>query len=101
WAHRTGEGIQPGEVYRDADTLGRFLEMIAASKGLIAEVEAAKAEAVNGLSAAKAPNATAPAPPTIGDGSSSSPPATLFRVGELVALRSNPKIILPVIEVIP
>src|SRR5947209_396125 len=24
WAHRSGEAIPPGEVYRDADTLGRF-----------------------------------------------------------------------------
>lgn len=31
WAHLSAEAMPPGEVYRDADTLGRLLRMIGAS----------------------------------------------------------------------
>jgi hypothetical protein len=46
WAHLSSEAIPPSELYRDADTLGRFLAMIGAGEASVAAVESTKATAV-------------------------------------------------------
>jgi SNF2 family DNA or RNA helicase len=107
WAHLSAQAMPPSEVYRDADTLSRLLEMIAASPSSLKTVEAAKAAAVAAMAksttnAAIAPNVPHHEPPPPHPKLATSQ-ATLnpFQVGDLVALRSNPAVILPVIEVLP
>lgn len=99
WMHLSAEAVPPGKTYRDADTLSRLLAMIAASSSSLKIVEAAKTAAVAAMAkvtsdATSAPTAATPPP---------EPKAhtTTFKVGDLVALRSNPAVILPVIEVMP
>jgi superfamily II DNA or RNA helicase len=100
WAHLSCEVMAPSETYRDADTLGRVLRLIGASAPSIETVEAARAKALADMAHPAAP--TPPAPSQASPvASASPPPASLFRVGDLVALRSNPSVILPVIEVVP
>ena len=107
WSHLSAETMPLSEVYRDADTLARLLGLIGASPTSLDAVEASKAAAVLAMANSKVavfdtstdqkdmpmPN-TPPVEP-------SPAPNSLFRIGDLVALRSNPAIILPVIEVIP
>ena len=51
WIHFSDEAMAPIEVYRDADTLGRFLDMLGATPATIATVETAKAEALDRIAA--------------------------------------------------
>lgn len=46
WAHLSAEAMPASELYRDADTLGRLLEMIGAERTSIDAVETAKANAL-------------------------------------------------------
>jgi len=85
------------EIYRDADTLGRLPAMIGAEPQALAQAQAAKTAAVAAMAGARGadtplphPEATAPAAPT-----------SLFQIGDLAALRSNPSILMPIIEVVP
>lgn len=112
WAHLSTETMPPSEVYRDADTLSRLLDMIGADQISRAAVDSAKGAALAAMAGQRTGEAssqplgggTSDAHPggtaTISPLSSQSP-ASLFCAGDLVALRSNPEIILPVIEVIP
>jgi ATP-dependent helicase HepA len=116
WAHLSAAAVPPSETYRDADTFGRLLEMLGASPDSLSTVELIKNAAVQQL-ASKAsqgtdaaerqrlPVADLEASRTQGMadiGPATPPPNTsLFRVGDLVALRSNPAQVMPVIEVIP
>jgi len=107
WAHASIEETPASEQFRDADTLGRLLNMLDAEEASLATVEKAKSAAL----AAMAPNAVAEketgaeektfpklaaneAPTSAASG------GTLFSIGELVALRSDPNVLFPVIEVI-
>jgi ATP-dependent helicase HepA len=92
WAHLSAQGIPPSEVYRDADTLGRFLTMIGAASTTLTAVEQAKAVALKQM--ATSPSATVPP-------SEAAAPTSLYRPGELVALRSNPAQVMPITEVMP
>ncbi len=108
WAHASIEETPPSEQFRDADTLGRLLHLLDAEDGSRKTVELAKSEAL----AVMAPQAavedgsgTAPQPPEPASSDEEPPPAentggALFSVGELVALRSDPVTVFPVIEVI-
>ncbi|MEI7733298.1 MAG: helicase-related protein [Verrucomicrobiota bacterium] len=113
WAHLTAAAMPASEIYRDADTLSRVLTKIGASPASIKAVEAAKTAAVAAMAKAAggAPSATAepphsppPATPPVSPlpPEPVAPPASnLFKVGDLVALRSNSALVFPVIEVIP
>lgn len=114
WAHLSAQAMPSSEVYRDADTLGRLLAMIGAEQPSLDAVESTKAAAVaamatssvgsakalathaNELSATGVSQKPAPAEFAIPLGS-----GTLFRVGDLITLRSNPAAVMPVIEVLP
>ncbi len=114
WAHLSSHDVSSSEVYRDADTLGRMLAMIGASAAALETIEAFKAKAV-ALLASKAPaNAVTP-PPLHAPGSghqagveeshaigpaTTSQASALFAVGNLVTLRSNPSVVMPVVEVV-
>ena len=114
WAHLSSESLPASETYRDVDTLGRLLAVLGADPSTLQAVESFKAATLAAM-------AGSPRPPTREmDGRSApgkvastrhgpktptalpaAPPATKFKVGDLVALRSNPSTNLPVIEVVP
>ena len=99
WAHLSTWAMPDAEIYRDADTLGRLLEMIGADAEALAPVEAAKAASVAAMAGARGadmsilPYAEATAPVAA--------PTSLFQIGDLVTLRSHPSILMPIIEVVP
>lgn len=113
WAHLSNETMPPSEIYRDADTLGRVLSLIGAAPGSTDLVEAVKSEAVLGMSTLRdlrnenpsvIENVPASSKTPVEAGLNVAPSATpmsLYRAGDLVALRSNPATILPIIDVIP
>ena len=106
WAHLSAETLPPGEIYRDADTLGRLLTVLEAAPETLAAIESAKAQALSQMSGvtpvvggaaetagtSTAPEAAHPAAPK---------QTTLFKAGDLVALRSAPATLLPIMEVVP
>lgn len=114
WAHLSSESLPASDTYRDVDTLGRLLAVLGAGLSTLEAVESVKAATLAAM-------AGSPRPPTCEmDGGSApgkvasadtvpktptalpaAPPATKFKVGDLVALQSNPNTILPIIEVIP
>jgi ATP-dependent helicase HepA len=113
WAHLSAKEMPACEAYRDADTLGRLLVMIGSTQASSDAVEASKAAAVAAMANAKGRTADSPAAvpnqpvPAKGadvalrpEAATKENPASLFRVGDLVALRSNPATLLPIIEVI-
>jgi ATP-dependent helicase HepA len=88
WAHASTRPAPASETYRDVDTIGRLLAAVGTTDGLD-RIEARKAELLRELAPVPA-STEAPTPR----------PTTLFGVGDLVTLRSNPAMTLPVIEVI-
>jgi hypothetical protein len=107
WAHASIAETPASENFRDADTLGRLLNMLDAEEASLATVEKVKSAAL----AAMTPNATLreetgteeqPSPKPAGNEAPTSDTSdgALFSVGELVALRSDPNVVFPVIEVI-
>jgi len=101
WAHLSSEVMPASEVYRDADTLGRLLRMIDADSASLDAVESVKTAALAAMTprrevedqeAEHAPTGSADAAPASASSS--------FKVGDLVALRSNPSHHVPILEVI-
>lgn len=112
WAHLSAQTMPASEIYRDADTLSRLLGILGAGNASIKAVELAKANALVAMAGPGKstlvetpklafttdqttevrPSATAKA---------SAVPSYLFNTGDLVTLRSNPAILMPVIEVVP
>jgi superfamily II DNA or RNA helicase len=114
WAHLSTEMVLPSETYRDADTLGRLLATLGAATASLELVNSAKAAALASMAGSSGSavregtkrSASTKAPPIDtstenGETVPSSPDVSMFRVGELVVLRSDPKILLPIMEVIP
>lgn len=99
WAHISAEDVPAAEFYRDADTLSRMLEMLGADDSTREEVEAFKQEQLASMSPQGPPVADTSA---IEQEASRPLPETgaLFKTGDLVALRSDPSVIFPVLEVI-
>jgi len=109
WAHLSAEALPPSETYRDADTLGRLLQFIGATPAALDAVAASKAAAVSAMAnlhggansqTAKTKDDMPPTDPSPKPATETVPPS-LFRVGDIVALRSHPATSLPVVEVIP
>lgn len=106
WAHAPAGGLSPTDTFRDADTLGRLLEVVGAGSDLLSQVEKFKQSTLARLSPAPAPAAEpshlSPAPPQVpASAPSPSTPAHKFSVGQLLCLKSNPAAVFPVIEVLP
>jgi ATP-dependent helicase HepA len=112
WAHQSSENVPPSEVFRDADTLGRVLNILGASQEVLASIELSKSEALIQLAGhrllqpsnqsanqGQEPiNAKADEAP---DDEHKTPQSTsLFAVGDLVSLRSNQAVTLPIIDVL-
>ena len=109
WAHLSSADLPASEAYRDADTLGRLLVAIDGGQETRRAVEAAKIAALTAMSepmarppsAASSPVPMRPNAPAGGcDVEGGATPETLFRVGDLVALRSAPDVLLPVMEIV-
>lgn len=116
WAHLSSRDVPSNEIYRDADTLGRVLEMVGASASVLALVEAAQAEAIVQLASKATAKSVEPldalsvAPISEQQSEamkshtveplSTSHPNALFAVGHLVTLRSNPSVVMPIVEVV-
>lgn len=106
WAHLGGTDLPASEIYRDADTLVRLLQVIKADQGTLAAVEAAKSQALERMTGQG--ETSKPAPKSEDSPAYASPIAeeatptagTLFQVGELVALRSAPTTLMPIMEVL-
>lgn len=108
WAHLSSTDLPPSEAYRDADTLGRLLDAIDGSEETRLAVDAAKNSAMaamsqppssNGQPREAAANASMSQALDEAVEEKASAAQSLFNVGDLVALRSAPTLLLPVIEV--
>lgn len=102
WAHAPASGLSPADAFRDADTLGRLLNLVRANTDLLAEVERFK----NTTLARLAPPASLADIPALTESetqpiSPPSAPSSSFHVGQLLCLKSNPSTVFPVIEVLP
>jgi superfamily II DNA or RNA helicase len=113
WAHLSTEAMPVSETYRDADTLGRLLATLGADATSLKAVDSAKAAALTALAergsgppddATERPVSTGAEQMSAAPGTSVASPlaiiVSMFKVGDLVALRSTPNILLPVMEVI-
>ncbi len=115
WAHLSAQAVPPSETYRDADTLGRLLEMVNASPSSLSAVESVKNSTLREMTQMAAEKVKEPAGTgsLASDGTIASPIESpdidrtlprqkkpLFMVGDLVTLRSNPAQVMPVLEVI-
>src|SRR4029077_6711856 len=112
WAHLSAEAISPGELYRDADTLGRLLKALGDASSSGQAVESRKDASLKTMAATRRHPAqhnmrqpeTHNAQTTTTDspvGQNPVPPPSIFKAGDVVALRSESKVLFPVIEVIP
>ena len=111
WAHLSASPVRAEDLYRDADTLARVLDMLGAAAASVAAVAAVKRDALSDLTVPSdaPPNSTLDpantaeptAPPSDPEmpAAAPQPATTMFKVGDLVALRSDPDTIVPIIGV--
>ena len=111
WAHLSASPVRAEDLYRDADTLARVLDMLGAAPASVVAVAAVKNDALSDMtvqsdarrkSTLDPTNTAEPtAPPSDPEISSVAPQAatTMFKVGDLVALRSDPDTVVPIIGV--
>lgn len=100
WAHLSAEALPASETYRDTDTLGRLLTTVGASPVTLKAIETAKAAALALMVAPSPRGAPIKLDKALQVTVTAEPTKSLFKIGDLVALRSNPDISMPVIEVI-
>ena len=113
WAHLSAVPTAPEDLYRDADTLARVLDMLEAKPDSIAATKALKRDALSDMTtpsdvtsvfAIHPTDTGAPSEASFepgGDTIASRAAATLFRIGDLVALRSDPDTAMPIIGLVP
>lgn len=109
WAHLSAEAVSPSDCYRDADTLGRLLASFGAEAATLQAVEEFKAEAVKAMtdrpvSPVELGTAEVPMHDDMIPAGGIISAATVmhrFAVGDLVTLKSNSALLLPVVEVLP
>lgn len=106
WAHLGSTDLPASEVYRDADTLVRLLQVIKADQGTLEAAESAKMQALakmtgrgEGSEPANKSNVPSDQPTKMAEVAKPTT-TTLFRVGELVTLRSAPTVLMPILEVL-
>ena len=111
WAHLSASPVRAEDLYRDADTLARVLDMLGAAPASVAAVAAAKKDALSDM---KVPS-DMPRTTTLNPANTAEPAAppsdpetpavalqaatAIFKVGDLVALRSGPDTVVPIIGV--
>ena len=110
WAHLSSETMPPSEIYRDADTLGRLLKALGADVASLKAVETTKTDAVAAMAGSNVgpinheQGQSTPADVSeanLSQDTSATVSPTMFKVGDLVTLRSDPNILFPVMDVIP
>ena len=111
WAHLSASPVRAEDLYRDAGTLGRVLDMLGATPASVAAVAAVKRDALSDMTVPSdaPPNSTLDpantaeptAPPSDPEmpAAAPQPATTMFKVGDLVALRSDPDTVVPIIGV--
>ncbi len=111
WAHLSVSPVRAEDLYRDVDTLARVLDMLGATPASVATVEAFKRDALSDMTVpSDAPQTSSLHPDNTADSItapsdreisavSSQAATTIFKVGNLVALRSDPGIVVPIIGV--
>ena len=100
WAHLTSEEVPASQVYRDADTLGRLLRVLGAGEATLDAVDAEMASAMTSLAGDAAENSSRDRRREIPPDEATSTSGALFKVGDLVALRSGPNTLLPILSVV-
>lgn len=112
WAHLSAAPVPAEDLYRDADTLGRVLGMLGATPVSVAAVEAVKKKAISDmavpvdtelgipLDSSCVGGPAAPASQHNEHAVATKSATTIFKVGDLVALRSNPDTVVPIIDVL-
>ena len=112
WAHLSASSVPAEDLYRDADTLARVLDTLGASPVPVAAVEAVKRDALSEMAApadahpdstldpANTAEPTAPLSESKNPAGAPQAATTMFKVGDLVALRSDPDTVVPIIGVV-
>jgi hypothetical protein len=109
WAHAPASGLETDDAYRDADTLKRVLLLIGASSDLIEKVEAYKAINLQLLAGSTSKDEISSESsvgqsslPSVLQPSKVEPVKTteIFKLGQIVCLKSARSNVFPVIEVI-
>ncbi|NMF98956.1 SNF2-related protein [Aromatoleum toluolicum] len=112
WAHAPAGGLNPGDAFRDADTLDRLLRVVGADEILLGRVDAYKNALLTRMAQPSAEGPTEPVGPSTAPPTASArpiqpasepapvPPAWKFAVGQLLCLRSNPSTVFAVLEVL-
>ena len=100
WAHASSETMPPSEQYRDADTLGRFLGLIGASQSAVSAVEKIKTDALTAMSGTETKSAAAANIDNLAPVEQPTNREHLFAVGEVVTLRSDMSVRLPILQVV-
>jgi len=101
WAHMSADETPASEVYRDADTLGRLLTLIDADKRSIEAVQTAKNTALAIMTDRfESGPGSGPQNPLDETEKTTNTPTHLFKVGDVVSLRSDVSVRLPVLEVV-
>ena len=107
WAHAPSGGLSAMDTFRDADTLGRLLNVMGADGPLLAKIEQFKTDILTKMAprnvgdqlspqeASARPETPATAIPAF------TASASAFVVGQLLCLKSNPGAVFPVLEVAP
>ena len=108
WAHLSAAPVPAEDLYRDTDTLARVLGLLGATPDSIAAVEAVKKDALSDMTpppdATQTGNTDAPPATSVEpDGGAVAPQAaaTMFKIGDLVALQSDPETAMPIIGIMP
>ena len=105
WAHAPSAGHIPQDIYRDADTLGRLLEVLGAGAEYLTKIEQFKGEALALMTPAKF-DQLQPLVISTADGKGAGivnfvpPSGHKFEVGQLVCQRANSSAIFPILEIV-
>ena len=94
WAHQSLEEVSGDDRYRDYDTLGRILRLIDADQALLAAVDSKKQSCIRESHASDQKVSQIVETVEV-------VPDRLFKVGQLVELKSDPDKLAPILEVIP
>ena len=97
WAHAGTEGFPLENVYRDLDTLQRFATVIEAEKAFIQEIRATKTSLLEKRLTSMSKTPANEEYPNSGEGTQSAE----FVLGQIVFLKSNPKIKGAVVSIMP
>jgi superfamily II DNA or RNA helicase len=100
WAHMGTEDIPPSEEYRDVDTLGRVLESLGTPTLVLKEIDVVKVKLAGQLSGPAPTMATNERVQDTQEQTHTGTPG-LFSVGEIVCLRSDLNVHVPIIGIIP